>query len=724
MVAPSTPPSPSLPAAPANAQTIIQECRTLYLRELGQLLREAESLSGRPVEVFVEAVGAYFDEMVSGSRRSGFEDAKGLTASRITLVDENALELEIRLGNFSARLQETTAGDLWRAYLRFITLLQRPDMSTADNPVGPRGIALGLQELAPVLAEKPDSFLDRVDHLEAFFSQQLTVLYGAINDLFNRRGVQGAQPGIVTSPESAGATAAAIGGAGGSAGGNAAASLQASLISRAGGLPGGDIGSGGTGAAYGGGSGGGGGAVANLFSQAVIERLLERLEDFDRRGKPAPAPRSRAGMTTAGSGDASLESLIPGLFDSTPTPQPMVSNHRLLDAESLGLEKGAPEAITIDALALIFEAIFKSSDLPDAVKTALSSLQIPTLKAAMLDPSFFANDRQPARQLLDRMARAAIGLPPGSPSDTPPCPQLKSIAARLRSEYATDPGITERLIGELDTLITDRDSEIARAAADYLPHIAQLERRSQADARCRQIIDGFCARGIPPAIADFLRRHWQRVLLSVLLEQGEDSAAWIEHSGVIEQLLWSVQPKVEMDDRKQLAKLLPTMLQKLTAGMTRIKVPEDEKAAFMDACFALQTAALRGAAAPSPSATEEQAAKPAETPVPRILELQAGDRLLQVIEVDGAPGRLRPPACKVGDWLVFPLGEEQLCGRLCHIAPDSGFSLFLNPAWSYAVAIHPFVLDQTLGNGTARICSGDSLFNTAAEEALQKTVPL
>jgi hypothetical protein len=192
---------------------------------------------------------------------------------------------------------------------------------------------------------------------------------------------------------------------------------------------------------------------------------------------------------------------------------------------------------------------------------------------------------------------------------------------------------------------------------------------------------------------------------------------------VIEQLLWSIQPKVELDDRKQLAKLLPAMLQKLTSGMTRINVPEDSKTAFMDACFALQTAALRGT--PAPAAAPATAA-PAEAPTASecIREIQSGERVLHILDLDGPAGRLRPPACRVGDWLAFRLGDERLCGRLCHITPDSSTSLLFNPAWSYAVAIHPAILDRQFQDGSARVCSGDSLFNTAAEEALQKTVPL
>ncbi|HEX6734406.1 MAG TPA: hypothetical protein VF096_06310, partial [Azonexus sp.] len=87
--------SSSSPAAPVpdDAFAILRDCRTFYLKQLGQLLQEAEPVSAKAVEVFRQAVGGYFDEMVAGARRSGFEGAKGLTASRISLVKEHDLEL-------------------------------------------------------------------------------------------------------------------------------------------------------------------------------------------------------------------------------------------------------------------------------------------------------------------------------------------------------------------------------------------------------------------------------------------------------------------------------------------------------------------------------------------------------------------------------------------------------------------------------------------------------
>ena len=686
-----------------DSAKILGDCRVLYLKELGQLLREAEPVSDVAVRTFVQAVAAYFDEMVSTARRGGFEEADGLTASRISLVHENDLELEIRLGEFSAKLLEKTGGDLWRVYLRFVTLLKRPDLKVSDNPVGPKGIAQGLTQMCSELGEGHDKTLARIERLEDYFASNLPVLYANLNALFEICHVNAAQPSIVTAPDAPSAGKAAVG----QGMNNALAALQQNLMAQ---MPGG------------GQSVPAGSASGSQFSQAMFDRLLSRLDELERVGRLPVGLPAQAGVS-------SLENLIPGLFDqSAPNNEPV---RRPLKSAELGIPKAAPEAAAIDTLALVFEAIFDMSGLPEAIKSALSSLQIPMLKAAMLDPAFFTNEVHPARLLLDRMARAALGLPADVSSKHPICLQILSIAAQVRSEFSNDPSVFERYVAKLDALIAERDQEIAQKADAWLPLLGRMDQRGQGETRCQETIAAFCARGVPQGIADFLRNYWYKVLLQVWVEHGEGSAAWQEHNAVVDSLLWSVQAKTEAEDRKRLSRMLPGMLQLLNNGMARLDVPEEVRTEFLDTCFSLQTAALRGVAAAPASAEPPLAAPPVAegmlsvaAATPEAGELRAGDLRLKTIDIPGELpqlSRLRPLPTRVGEWLEFRMLDDQmLLGRLCHISPDSGKLLLCNPEWGFAVALHPAVMERQLREKRALRASSRSLFNMAAERALQQ----
>ena len=684
---------------------ILRDCRALYLKELGQLLREAEPVSEVALQIFITAAGNYFDEMVSKTPRGGFGDADGLTASRISLVGENDLELEIRLNEFSARLLEKTGGDLWRVYLRFVTLLKRPDLPKEDNPVGPKGIAEGLAQMCGEMGEGHLKTMARIERLQNYFVNNLPVLYINLNALFERRHVAAAQPAIITAPEALGAVKAVAPGVS-----NPLAALQQNLLAQ---LPPGSQPS----------LGGAGSASGSLFSQATFERLLSRLDELERSGRFQPS------VSAATVGAPSLENLIPGLFDVAVTEQSLP--RQAIRSAALGISKAAPEATAIDTLALVFEAVFEMPGLPDAIKSALSSMQIPLLKAAMLDPSFFSNESHPARTLLDRIARAALGLPADVSAKHPVCRQILEIAAQVRSEFSNDPAVFERYGAKVEALIAERDQEAAAAALVWLPLLARIDQRGKAETRCQEIIVEFCERGIPQGIADFLKKFWYRVLLQVWVAHGEESAAWQEHNSVIDSLLWSVQPKFDAEDRKRLSRMLPGMLQLLSKGMEHLAVPEEERTAFLDTCFSLQTAALRGVAQapaenlPASGALDLDDTLPSlPSALPEAGEVHADGRCLKTIDLPGESallGRLRSLPMKVGEWLEFRLLDgATLVGQLCHSSPDSGKLLLCNSAWDFAVAIHPAVMEKQLREQQALRLSSRSLFNLAAEKALSR----
>lgn len=674
---------------PDDAWDILRDCRVFFLKQLVRLLQEAEPLPEEPLSAFARATGAYFDDMVSTEKRSRFDQLGSLTASRISLLGEDDLELDIRLGSFVSQLLEANAKELWRVYLRFVTLLGRPDLSPGDNPVGPRAVATGLVALCKALDDNHDRALNRVTRLEEHFAEFLPAVYLALNDFLVSRKVSAAQPTLVTAPDVVD-HAAAPGGSGlppGALALDPAVALQMSLLGQqsVGQQPSGQ-------AAW-------ARAAASLVTQAMFGRLLARLDDLERAGHPAS--EGKAG-----------------------TPRP-------LSATELGVPTGVPEAAAIDALAMIFEAIFDSPTLPDAVKSALGSLQIPTLRAAMLDSGFFTADAHPARQLLDKMARAAVGLPADVSSRHPLCAGVQKVAARVRSEFVRDTQVLSQQVAELDKLISERDTLAAQAASAYRPLLQRMEQSDLAELRSHQAVDRFCmTSGMPPRIADFLRDHWQRVLRQVWIESGEDGPEWQECTAVLDKLLWSIQPKVDIEARRQLARQLPQMLQAFTGGMQRVSVPETARAEFLDTCFALQTAAMRGGALAVRAAGEIRDAspqavgvRPAAGAVPVSSELRVGAQVLRIFDLGGGArrGRSRQSPAHTGDWLTFRLADDlALCGRVCHIGKATGKLLLANPDWGFGVVLHPAIAESQLRDGRASISSRSSLFNTAAEQALRR----
>jgi hypothetical protein len=691
---------------------ILRDCRVLYLEQIAVLLRDTGVLSATAIKSVAHGAGAYFDDVVASSKRGSFrEEVDGLTSSRITLVGEDELELELRLDNVGARLFEAAGNELWKTHQYFITVLKRPDLSKSNNPVGPNSITQGLKEMfAGTGGMVLDKKLDMLDRIEARLTDGLSGLYLAINEYFVRQGIEAAPTTIVSSPDAskkAGAVNATVSDT------NLQA-LQQALMSRL--SNGGQLAGGGDGGSSGGGAGG---AVASLLSQATLERLIFRLDELDRRG--GQTPQFNALDTQP------LESLIPGLFANDASCS---APHKSLRSAELGVPAMAPEALAIDTLALVFETIFDHPDLPDALKSIISSLQITMLKLAMQDGGFFTDPAHPARRLIDRMGVAMQGLPLDVSPRQPVCKTLFEIAAQVRSQYSGDLAVFDSPLAELEALISQQNASLIDAGQTYMPLIQQLDRRDQAIVESRRVLDQQLAKGAPASIREFVDKTWSRVLQKTWLEQGANSSDWQAYSQVIEGLLWTFEPKLEADDRKALARRLPEMLKLLKAGMEAVGVPADAQADFLDTSFALQTQALRSTLAATPvqaSADMTPALDAAglrrAAPEPVFGEVSAGNLRLRTLGFsagDSVPTRTLP--CQPGEWLELEFGDGKRQLLQFALLASSGqravlFGPDLTPVW----AIHPAILDKQIKAGKARLMSATPLFDAAAERALSQT---
>jgi len=672
---------------------ILRNCRALLIRHLGALLQDSHLVSGPAIAAIQDGAGAYFDEVIATNKRGNFADeVNGLTASRITLLAEDDLELGIRLDNLTARLFDNSGDSLWKLHLRFVTLLRRPELPKSDNPVGPKGICRGLDSLfAAAGVGSLDDKLNLLDQFEAYLRQNLPALYTELNAFLESAGIDTAQPAIVTAPggpTSARETPAAAG--------NALEGLQQLLAARLPAMSQGVV------------STASGGAAASLLSQSALEQLMFRLEALERMGRFGPPVLP--GSTPAG------EPMMPALFaDGSVSETP-----KIIRSGELGIPKTATESIAIDTLAMIFEAIFSDPELPDALKAIISSLQIKVLKMAMKDSTLFTDNTHPARLVLDRMAQAALGLPLDVSPRHPVCARLFELASQLRLEPGSDQGPFATILGDLDALITGRREQIAAEAARYQPLLEQQDRQDTLATRVAQIIQDALQKNPPEPVSRFLDGTWRQAMLQIGGEAGLDSPPWRDYAAAIDGLLWSFLPKTAAEDRKQLAQRVPLILRTLKAGMERVGLPTGEQEAFLDTCFQLQTQALRATAS-----ADNTDAPPVEAPfrapgLPVRRQLQSGNVVLltfDFLEPHSPPARA--PAYTPGDWISATLGDgEARTGMIAHISPTTQRVLLLNPEIGFAAAVHPAILDRQLRDGSTEIRSGRSLFDLAAQRAL------
>lgn len=703
--------------ASTDAFFVLRDSRTLLRDGLLPMVEKA----GAPraaLQAFAEAFAAAHDELVAAKPRSGFEASHGLTASRISLVSESDLELDIRIGGLGMRLTDVGGSALWRVHARYMTLLKRREMAPDENPAGPEAICLGLLALCKASGLKPEANLELLDHIETELMEQLPSLYEKVNDFLASRNVAPAPvPGATSGgprrpssgpradgqPDAFAALQALLGRqSGGAAGGSAALAGVAP-----GGLPGAF--SAGAGSLPGGAPMAVGGDVAlNAAALTLLNQLAERL---DQLAAATPAANAASG----GAGAAGGIRLPEG--DALPLDPP-----RAIRAADIDAPLGQPAAVAVDTLALILSAIFETWDLPDTVKTAIGRLQVPLLKLALFDPTLFSDPGHPARRLVNGMARAACGLSRNLPRAHRVSSRLWQIAGTVKDTLRQDASVLDGPLADVASLISERDAGILAAAQPYIALLRDKEASDAAAQAAQRWLRALEARGGPGPIMAFLRLYWLRVMESAWRDDGGEGETWRDREATVTDLLWSIQPRQSPEDRTALARSVPSLLRRLGAALDRVGVSAESRQPFLDALFDLQTAALHGAAAPVAAAPVVTPEASAEDDGHLVIDVVESDGLqLQKLSfpherTDGARGAAD---VEIGEWLEFRLeGDEPRCGLACWRNAQTGSLLLFNLDWDHAIALAASVLARQLDEGHARIVSTRRLFDLAAERAL------
>lgn len=256
----------------------------------------------------------------------------------------------------------------------------------------------------------------------------------------------------------------------------------------------------------------------------------------------------------------------------------------------------------INLVSMMFEFILDDRNLAAPMKALIGRLQIPMVKVAIADKTFFSKGGHPARRLLNEMAMACLGWQESSDENQRKDSLFNKMEETVRSiltDFDTDMSIFERLLVDFRSFL---DKEKRRAqileqrTIDAEDGKAKSERaRAQVDAELNRI----CAsKELPLAVAKLLREAWANVMFITSLKQGVESDEWRSCSTTAQQLVWSVTAAMDKDNRQRLLKLVPELLQKLRTGLESISFSPFETTNLFKQLETVHLARLRGEVKP------------------------------------------------------------------------------------------------------------------------------
>ena len=343
-----------------------------------------------------------------------------------------------------------------------------------------------------------------------------------------------------------------------------------------------------------------------------------------------------------------------GLLDSLTALQSanaVLDNAELAFDPRVGLRETVPgyatgeisvlDATTIELVSMLFEFVFERRELRDEVKGVLGRLQIPMLKAAMVDRGFFSRKSHPARMLLNRLADVGLGWSPDNPQEAPLFAKIQSVVSQICTDFVDDLSVFTDAQADLEQFLAMQeldaqpllDARTAEAEAADRVLMCQREVQSLVDAR-------LAAHAMPEPVAQFIQQTWRPHIRANLLEHGKDSIEVAEAVAAMDDLIWSVQPKHEPQSRHDLGQRIPSLVRRLRVSATT-GAPRTAEPSFFDQLFEVHLGLLRGAE-PDYIELTDRVEDSDEPPDDSFYEVVAGMSRSQWIEIeDEESGELR-----------------------------------------------------------------------------------
>ncbi|MCQ6260241.1 DUF1631 domain-containing protein [Pseudomonas sp. Q11] len=377
----------------------------------------------------------------------------------------------------------------------------------------------------------------------------------------------------------------------------------------------------------------------------------------------------------------------------------------------------------INLISMMFEFILDDHNLPDSFKALIARLQIPMLKVAVQDKSFFSRGNHPARRLLNEIAAAATGW--GDCDDHQRDSlylRIEQVVQRLLNDFVDDPAIFSELLADFLAFTSDerrrselleqriRDAEEGRAKAELA--------RLRVEGVLNQVMLG---KVLPQAVVEFVQHAWSQVLLLTCFKHGKYSAEWQADVLTLEQLIWSVQHHEEPDAGLRLLTIVPQLLKALREGLSRSAFDPFATGEFFSELEALHVQALERMG----QATEQTQSfnSPVMVEVSEKIVLRTTQKAPEESAAVHLPaddvGLLQVDQLRLGSWVEFQEEDDNsLRCKLAAIIEATGKYVFVNRTGLKVLEHSRTSLALEFRRDAARLLDDTLLFDRALESVL------
>lgn len=555
-------------AASGNERTTLAAVRHFLRQDSAQLLRRAEALYRGYLD---RAYQTMYVDLRPGMRK--------LSADELTLIDDEVVNHQIEVGRLAERMRESNEEVIGRLNVIVAQLHGQTEARERENPFRPYLVARALYEAVKETAGDEARAKLSFDLLAAAVLLHLPGFYQSVRDTFGAFGVQGKF--VMQRSRDA----------------HHARHYQGPMAEA---------------------------ALARLMPglQRVIESLQTAAPGMLPQGLPAINPAGQPDVQEfirrMFSGPRGLQGLAASGRPPVPPPNPLVAElgrHQKQNAgggfaalrEALPLDKAtAMERMTVDVVSMLFDFIREDDKIPAAQRELIARLQIPLLKAAVLEPDLLHDERHPARQLLNRLSSAAAGAGTSEEAAAAIRAETGRAVQRVLDEFDTDCAVFSHCVQEFDGFLSRHLKQDDSAAVRATEAVEAAEKFSILLTKTTgSLCDVLLPMSADKRISDFIIHAWPHVLVHASwqdVEAGRSAdhpqSLYRQYHAVLADLLWSVQDKPTPAERSALIRLLPDLVRRLRGGLALIQMDDGEAKAMLDLLMEMHTGILRGSVSP------------------------------------------------------------------------------------------------------------------------------
>ncbi len=412
------------------------------------------------------------------------------------------------------------------------------------------------------------------------------------------------------------------------------------------------------------------------------------------------------------------------------------------------------DKLTIEIVGLLFDRINQDKHVPEEIKHLLQRLQFPLIKVALTDPELFVSPQHPARLLLDRIASTSIGWTREGEDNQRYLAEVQKVVHAVLAATEDGLGAFEKALAAFEQYLADEktrdDDPVARAKRA----LAEAETREvmaiNATIQVRSAFDGV---QIESYLREFLLETWVRVLVAASLREKDKPGQVQRYLRIVPDLVWSVQPKINPEDRKRLVGVIPPVLATLREGVMLIDWPQPKMQEFFSKLMNSHALAVKALelAHGSPGAAFEPSTLSikldgirfdAEPPAAEgAAPLQVSDDVVRhviaekhvpvnhlTLPPDAVATAVGPDDAQVdaiiarwkrGDWFNLRVGDVTERVRLRWISPRKTLYLFTPADGRQAHSLSPETLRGYLRSGRMQPVESVPLFERAVHAVMQ-----